>query len=65
MFETPINFVRILRGNKHIVMFHEEPEYARAIAFEFLKFGLTNNEPCAYISNEDQNILMNDMRANS
>ena len=65
MFETPINFVRKLRGNKHIVMFYEEPEYARAIAFEFIKSGLTNNQPCAYISNEDQNILMNDMRGSS
>ena len=29
-------------------MFYEEPEYARAIAFEFIKFGLFKNEPCMY-----------------
>jgi len=48
-----------------MVMFYEEPQYARAVAFEFIKSGLAKNEPCAYISNEDQSLLMNDMRDSS
>lgn len=33
---------------KHIVMFYEEPEYARIVALRFLKNGLERGELCRY-----------------
>jgi hypothetical protein len=33
---------------KHIVMFYEEPEYARMVALRFLKNGLERGELCKY-----------------
>jgi hypothetical protein len=41
MTEQPFNFVRKVKHGKHIVLFYEEPEYARMIIFEFIKSGLT------------------------
>src|SRR5215467_981827 len=61
MFEQPLNFVRKLKHGKHIVLFYEEPEYARMILFEFIKSGLNKGERCIYVSDEDKEIVKREM----
>jgi len=61
MFEQPINFVRKVKHGKHIVLFYEEPEYARIILFEFIKSGLSQTERCIYVSEEDKEIVKREM----
>jgi len=60
-FDQPLNFVRKLRHGKHIVLFYEEPEYARLILFEFLKSGLDHKERCIYISEEAPEYVKREM----
>jgi hypothetical protein len=61
MFEQPFNFVRKVNHGKHIVLFYEEPEYARMILFEFIKSGLSQREQCIYVSEEDKEIVKREM----
>jgi hypothetical protein len=61
MFEQPFNFVRKVKHGKHIVLFYEEPEYARMILFEFIKSGLNKGEHCIYVSEEDKEIVKREM----
>ena len=61
MFERPSNFVRKVERGKHIVLFYEEPEYARMILFEFIKSGLNKGERCIYVSDEDKEIVRREM----
>jgi KaiC/GvpD/RAD55 family RecA-like ATPase len=63
MFEQPLSFVRNPGHDKHIVLFHEEPEYARMILFEYLKAGLKKGEHCSYFTEEeDMEFLLREMR---
>ena len=61
MFEQPFNFVRKISHGKHIVLFYEEPEYARMILFEFIKSGLSQREHCVYVSDENIEIVKREM----
>src|SRR5215472_6958755 len=61
MFEQPINFVRKVKHGKHIVLFYEEPEYARIISFEFIKSGLSQRERCIYVSEEEKETVQREM----
>ena len=61
MFEQPFNFVRKVKHGKHIVLFYEEPEYARMILFEFIKSGLNKGEHCIYVSEEDNVAVKREM----
>lgn len=61
IFEQPFNFVRKVKHGKHIVLFYEEPEYARMILFEFIKSGLIQGEDCTYISEEDRETVKREM----
>lgn len=38
---------------KHMVMFYEEPEYARLVQIRFLNHGLRNGECCVYVAPDD------------
>jgi MEDS: MEthanogen/methylotroph, DcmR Sensory domain len=40
--------------HKHIVMFYEEPEYAKLVQFRFLSNGLTRGERAMYVVNDKQ-----------
>lgn len=44
----PIKFINNISENKHIVLFYEEPEWAKMIEFEFIKKGLEKGEHCIY-----------------
>jgi hypothetical protein len=61
IFQQPFNFVRKVKHGKHIVLFYEEPEYARMILFEFIKSGLSQRERCIYVSEEDKEIVQMEM----
>ena len=61
LFEQPFNFVRKVKHGEHIVLFYEEPEYARMILFEFIKSGLNKGEHCIYVSEEDKEIVKMEM----
>jgi hypothetical protein len=61
IFEQPFNFVRKVKHGKHIVLFYEEPEYARMILFEFIKTGLSQRERCIYVSDEDKEAVQREM----
>jgi hypothetical protein len=60
-FDQPLSFVKKVRHGKHIVLFYEEPEYARIILFEFLKSGLDQKERCIYISEEEPESVKREM----
>ena len=51
---------------RHIVMFYEEPEQARMVAFRFIKNGLERGDHCAYeIPLEDEDHKDGDRIANN
>ncbi len=60
------DFIDLLGPNKHIVMFYEEPERARAIEFRFLRNGLFRGEHCVYILHErdEIDVMENEMADN-
>jgi hypothetical protein len=43
---------------KHIVMFYEEPEYARLVQIRFLNDGLKNGECCVYAAPDYDNLCL-------
>jgi hypothetical protein len=61
IFEQPFNFVRKVKQGKHIVLFYEEPEYARMILFEFIISGLSQRERCIYVSEEEKEAVEREM----
>ena len=42
----------LVKGVRHIVMFHEDEEYAMKIRFRFLQKGILNEELCVYVTPE-------------
>jgi hypothetical protein len=64
----PLKFVDTIDkgSNKHIVLFYEDPEYARMIEFQFVKNGLLKEEHCIITTFEDNiQIIKNEMEANN
>jgi hypothetical protein len=51
----PLKFVGTIGqdSNRHIVLFYEDPEYARMIEFQFVKNGLLKEEYCIITTFED------------
>lgn len=49
---SPFDFVDFLKGVRHIVMFHEDEEYATKLRFRFLQKGILNEELCVYVTPE-------------
>jgi hypothetical protein len=43
---------------KHIVLFYEEPEYARLIQIRFLNNGLGRGEMCVYSASDDEDLRL-------
>ncbi len=54
----PLKFVDTLDTKKHIVLFYEDPDYARKIEFQFIKNGLEKGEHCIYATEEDPGLIM-------
>lgn len=61
MNELPLQFIDTVQSRKHIILVHEEPEYARMIEFRFIGNGLSKGEHCIYVSNEDTTFIENEM----
>ena len=49
----PHEYVERLSGNKHIMLLHDEPKYAREIEAIFIAQGLQKGECCIYVSHDD------------
>jgi hypothetical protein len=47
--DKPLQFINQLETGDHIVLFYEEPEYARMLTFHYLKTGLMNGDRCVYL----------------
>lgn len=48
-----IKYIDSLEGKQHILLFYEEPEYAKLIEFGFIRNGLMKGEQCVYATDED------------
>ncbi len=55
---VPLKFVEELDTRKHLVLFYDDPEYARKIEFQFIKKGLEKGEHCVYATEEDPGFIM-------
>ena len=54
----PFKYVDSIEEKQHIVLFYEEPEYARLIEFCFIKNGLMRGEQCLYATDEDSGSIV-------
>lgn len=43
---------------KHVVLFYEEPEYARLVQIRFLSNGLKRGELCIYFASDDEDLQL-------
>lgn len=49
----PLKFIDNITGHKHIILFYEDPEYAKIIQFNFIKKGLEKGECGVYLVKTD------------
>jgi len=54
----PIEFIDSLDEKKHIMLYYDDPEYARLVEFRFLKNGLARGESCVYATDEDSGSIV-------
>ena len=54
----PIKYIESLEVRQHLMLFYEDPEYARLIEFLFLKHGLESHEDCIYATDEDSGMIV-------
>ncbi len=54
-----LDFIDNLDANvyKHLVMFYEEPEYAKLVQMRFINDGLEKGECCIYVVHNEQDLL--------
>ncbi|MCL5068287.1 MAG: MEDS domain-containing protein [Thaumarchaeota archaeon] len=50
---TPLDFVGRIDGTRHVVMFHEDEEYAMKIRLRFLQRGISGDQTCIYVTPSD------------
>ena len=50
-----------MKGDKHIIMFDENPKYSKEIQFHFLKIGLEKGEQAIYTMPEDMEVIEKEM----
>jgi len=50
---APFRYIDSLEEKQHIVLFYDDPEYARLIEFRFIKNGLLSGERCIYATEDD------------
>ncbi len=58
---APIKFIDDIKENKHIVLFYEEPEWAKIVEFRFIQNGLEKGEHCIYAMEEDPQFIETQM----
>ena len=56
VLNKPLDFVKHVSKGKHVVIFYEEVEYQRMIAFKYVEKGLLNKEPCYFITTTKDDI---------
>jgi hypothetical protein len=60
VLNKPLDFVKHVSKGKHVVIFYEEVEYQRMIAFKYIEKGLLNTEPCYFIATAKDDIVIKD-----
>lgn len=72
-FDQPLRFVSGGDGgaqrdfkaeHTHIVLFHEDPEYANVITYSYIRAGLHRGERCAFVSEFPKCVVEREMRDN-
>lgn len=64
--KSPLEFAKSVGPHRHMVLFYEEIEYARAVVFEFLKAGIERQEHSFYIcSSADKDFLETEFNESS
>jgi hypothetical protein len=56
LLNKPLDFVKYIKKGKHVVVFYEEVEYQRTIAFKYIENGLLNKEQCYFITTIEDDI---------
>ena len=59
----PTKFIRDLKEKSSLLLFYEEPKYARSLGFLFLDMGLKSDQLCLYLSGEPVHNMEKDMIA--
>lgn len=58
-FNQLLDFIDNLDASiKHMVMFYEEPEYAKLVQIRFLNDGLKRGECCVYVAQDDDDLTI-------
>jgi len=57
----PIEFLDVMKGDKHIILFDENHEYSKKIQFHFLNNGLEKGEHGIYAMPENEKIIEREM----
>lgn len=60
-YNAPIKFIDNIESKKHIVLFYEEPEYAKKPLFQFIKNGLKKEQHCVYAMKDDPALIKQEM----
>lgn len=47
---SPLEFIDLVKGHRHIVMFHEDEAYAMKLRLRFLQNGILNGDSCIYVT---------------
>ncbi|MDE1867907.1 MAG: MEDS domain-containing protein [Thaumarchaeota archaeon] len=55
---VPFRYIDALEHKQHILLFYEDPEYARLVEFRFIKNGLQSGEQCIYATEEDSGMIV-------
>jgi hypothetical protein len=56
LLNKPLDFVKQVSKGKHVVIFYEDAEYQRMIAFKYIEKGLLNKEQCFFITTAEDDI---------
>ena len=55
---TPLEYIDSLKQKQHILLLHEDLEYAKILEFRFIKNGLAADENCVYLTHEDSGSIV-------
>ena len=59
---TPLDFVDRIDGTRHVVMFHEDEDYAMKIRLRFVQKGISGAQTCIYVTPSDPSSVEDRMR---
>jgi hypothetical protein len=62
----PLDFIDTLENKKHIVLCYENHTFGKEIEYRFIKNGLIKGETCIYVTNKDNELLIeSEMRSHN